>query len=185
MSDEVPASAGVEDEGGERYTDNLIAFWKFDEKQGDTAFDTSGVAPAMNFDLNSEVTLMQSYGLDFQGASTSIRGSASRKLYDHIAHPELGTGQYSFEMWLVPADNVQEADMARMSNNFRIRQRAYQYDYRNRSLAPGLGEFGQSRVLTYDVDRDLEAGLQRFLGRVATSSPDIYGPKAMMSQGPQ
>jgi hypothetical protein len=181
-------NSGIEDTGGERYTNNLIAFWKFDEKTGDVARDTSGVLPAMDIVLRDGATLMESHGVQLAQTVIAASTSSSRKLYDHIAHPDLGTGQYSVEMWIVPADTTQEANMVRLSNDFRIRQRAYQYDYRNRSLAPGLGDTGQSRVLTYNVDRDLQAGLQHavltfdplngmklFVNGVDTDDEDEFG----------
>jgi hypothetical protein len=161
LSNEVASTEGVENEGGLRYTNNLIAFWKFDEKTGTVARDTSGVAPAMDINLGQDVAFMESYGLEFSAGTASTSTSPSRKLRDHIADADIGTGQYSVEMWLSPANTNQQADMFRYSNDIRLRQRLYQYDVRNRSLAPAARDDGGiARMLTYDVDRDLQAGLQ-------------------------
>ncbi len=43
VSDSHTLADGVEDEGGERYDDNIIARCEFKEETGTTAFDTSGV----------------------------------------------------------------------------------------------------------------------------------------------
>jgi hypothetical protein len=160
VSSVVGADEGVEDEGGERYTSHMIGFWKFDEQTGDIARDSSGVSPAMDIRLGDDVSFMESYGLDFsQGTASSFNGP-SRKLYDQIAHPDVGSGQFSVEMWIVPANTNQQSDLVRYSNEFRIRQRLYQYDTRTRSRAPAGGDDGISRLVTYDVDRDLQSGLQ-------------------------
>lgn len=169
VSDVVTAADGVEDEGGERYTRNLIAFWKFDEKDPndpsqviDLVYDTSGVPPAMNLQLDPEVQVMDAYGIDMNAGRARAVSGTTRKLYDHIADPYLGTGQFSVEMWFAPANTNQMTDMVRYGDNVRLRQRLYQYDLRVRSMSeniPGDGDIG--RLLTYDVDRDLQAGLQQ------------------------
>lgn len=163
VSDSVAATNGVEDVGGERVTSNMIAFWRFDEKTGTVAADTSGVAPAMDITLGQDTVLMDSYGIDFSAGTASASTASSRKLYDRIADPDSGTGQYSIEMWVVPANTNQQADMFRYSNDIRIRQRLYQYDTRNRSTAPSIANGGQAQLVTYDQDRDLQAGLQHMV----------------------
>ncbi len=165
LSDQVAATNGVEDVGGERFDTNRIAFWRFDEKTGTVARDTSGVAPAMDITLGMDTVFMDSYGVDFSAGTASASTAASRKLYDHIADPTFGTAQYSIEMWVVPANTNQMADMFRYSNDIRVRQRLYQYDLRNRSTAPGIpaGNGGSAQLLTYDQDRDLQAGMQHMV----------------------
>jgi hypothetical protein len=165
LSDQVAATNGVEDVGGERVTTNMIAFWRFDEKTGTVARDTSGVPPAMDITLGLDTIFMDSYGIDFSAGTASASTAASRKLYDHIADPTYGTGQYSIEMWLVPANTNQMADMLRYSNDIRVRQRLYQYDLRNRSTAPSIpsGNNGVAQLVTYDQDRDLQAGMQHMV----------------------
>jgi len=164
VSGTVDASQGVEDTGGARATAGLIGFWRFDEKAGTVAADTSGVAPAMDISLGEDVALMSSYGLDFSAGTATANRSGSRKLYDHIADPDFGTGQYSVEAWITPASTNQSADMIRYSGDFRVRQRLYQYDLRTRSTAPNIPGGGTtSQLVTYDQDRDLQAGLQHMV----------------------
>jgi hypothetical protein len=165
VSNEADAGSGVEDEGGLRYTVNQIGFWKFDEYDAftpaTTAFDTSGVNPAINFDVTGGPQFMQAYGLEFANQEVAASSTASRKIYDHIANPSIGTGQYSVEMWFTPANTNQDSEILQLSSDLRIRQREYQYDIRVRSYSSGHGpDGGTSRLLTYDQDRDLNAGLQ-------------------------
>lgn len=164
VSGEVDATDGVEDTGGVRFTRNMIAFWRFDEKVGTVAADTSGVAPAMDIDLGQDTAFMDAYGIDFAAGTASASRAASRKLYDHIAHPDSGTGQYSIEMWFTPANTNQQSDVLRHSGDVRVRQRLYQYDVRTRSTAPGIPNGGSvAQLVTYDQDRDLRAGLQHMV----------------------
>ncbi|MBW2695416.1 MAG: LamG domain-containing protein [Deltaproteobacteria bacterium] len=160
-----PLGDGVEDEGGARVLNNLIAFYRFDEYDPDTiittAQDTSGVPPAMDIELEAGVALMESYGVDFSAGRARAETNGSRKLYDHIGHPDLGTGQFSIEMWMAPANTNQEARMFAFSDNFQLIQQEYQYQFRVRSLAPNIpGNGSVGTLTTYDQDRDLQAGLQ-------------------------
>ena len=161
VSDVVAASSGIEDQGGVRFTQGQIAFYRFDERTGVVARDTSGVPPAMDVSLGQDVAFMDSYGLDFAAGQAAATVADSRKLYDHIAHPDTGTGQYTVEAWLTPANTNQQADMIRYSNDMRVRQRLYQYDTRTRSTSPFIPGGGTiAQLVTYDQDRDLQAGLQ-------------------------
>ena len=157
---------GFEDEGQERYSENLIALWEFKEGSGNVARDTSGVAPAMDLTLEGP-TFMSSYGIDVVEGSASATRAASRKLFDLLADPENGTQQYSVEAWVVPASTDQEgpARIISYSNgtgqrNFTLGQVLYNYDFRNRSLAAEVNNNGQPSLQTYDADQDLQATLQ-------------------------
>lgn len=162
---------GETDEGGQRYTDNLIGFWKFDEfdpaGSPGVAQDTSGVAPAIDLVLEGDVDFMQSYGIDIADGRAIGSTNASRKLYDQIANPTGGTGQYSVEAWVVPANTTQEGP-ARIvtysrnggSRNFMLGQRLYQYVARNRNNSGRIDNNGNPALETYDVDQDLQAALQ-------------------------
>jgi hypothetical protein len=161
VSDSVMATQGVEDVGGERVTTNQIAFWRFDEKTGTVAADTSGVAPAIDINLGQDTAFMDAYGIDFSAGTATADARASRKLYDQIASPDYGTGQYSIEMWLTPANTNQQSEILRQSGDISVRQRLYQYDVRTRSTAPAIPGGGSvAQLVTYDQDRDLKAGLQ-------------------------
>ncbi len=179
VSSEVGAGEGEIIENGERYEANVIARWLFDEGVGETvARDTSGIAPAMDLSLRDDVDLMDSYGIDLRADVAIGSFDTGYKLYDRIADPFQGSGEYSVEVWVVAANTNQSADIIQYrgrsgTNNFKIRQRLYQYDFRNVSLASGINERnGTPELLTYDQDRDLQAGLQhavltfdRLLGR--------------------
>lgn len=165
------SGACEEDEGGERYEDDVIARWEFKELTGDTAFDTSGVDPAMDLALSPEVELMSSYGLEIDEGGIAVADAASsRKLYDHIASPQTGSGAYSVEAWVVPGNTTQEGESgpARIVSysrgpsvaNFTLGQRGYQYAFRNRTVHEDVNNRGDPIMLTYDVDEDLQATLQ-------------------------
>ncbi len=177
------SGACEEDEGGERYDDRIIARWDFKELSGDTALDTSGIAPAMDLSLSPEVELMSSYGIDIaQGGRAMAEASTSVKLYDRIANPNGGSGAYSVEAWVVPGNVTQEGENGPSrivtysrgtgNANFTLGQRLYQYAFRNRSVHQDVNNRGDPIMLTYDVDEDLQATLQhvvitydRFQGR--------------------
>jgi hypothetical protein len=183
VSDTLTLADGVEDEGGERSDANVIALWEFREGTGITAFDISGVAPAMDLTLSPEVTFMSSYGIDITAGGIAIAEEAdSRKLYERIADPNGGSGEYSIEAWVVPGNTTQEGESgpARIvtysrgtgNANFTLGQRLYQYSARNRTVHQDVSNRGDPALITYDADEDLQATLQhvvvtfdRFLGR--------------------
>lgn len=172
-SDPLTQFDGETDEGGERYRRNLIAFWKFDEYSplGSPAVaqDSSGVAPAMELILEGDVDFMQAYGIDIAAGGRAIASVAdSRKLYDQIADPSNGSGEYSVEAWIVPANTTQGDNFARIvtysrntgSRNFMLAQRLYQYVARNRNAGTESDDNGNPTLETYDVDQDAQAALQ-------------------------
>ena len=161
----------AEDLGGQRADEHVIALWEFKELAGDTAFDTSGVAPAMDLVLDEDVSFMSSYGIEIdEGGVAMADRDASRKLYDHIADIDTGSQAYSVEAWVVPGNVTQEGDSgpARIvtysrgtgNANFTLGQREYQYAARNRSVHDEVNNRGDPMMLTYDVDEDLQATLQ-------------------------
>jgi hypothetical protein len=157
---------GEEDLGAERYRANLIAFYDFKEGTGAIAHDTSGVAPAMDLTLTG-ASWMSNYGIQIETGKASATRLASKKLYDLIANVESGTQQYSVEAWVIPANTTQEGP-ARIitysgnsgTRNFHLGQTLYSYDFRNRSVLPAINDNGNPALVTYDVDRDLQATLQ-------------------------
>jgi hypothetical protein len=156
---------GIEDEGGPRHSESLVAFWDFKEGSGAVAPDKSGVAPAADLELTGSVTWMSSYGLDFEDGMAMASAETSRKLYERIAQPGVGTQQYSLEAWVVPA-NVSQEGPARIvsyslgngSRNVTMGQVLYSYNVRNRSLITNTN--GNPALQTSDADRDLQATLQ-------------------------
>jgi len=101
---------------GGRFEDNVIALYEFKTGEGQTAFDTSGVAPALDMALSGNVGWVGGWGVEFgpsfqneSGATVSAgkaQGSteASSKLHALLT----GSGEYSLEAWVVPGNVVQE-----------------------------------------------------------------------------
>jgi hypothetical protein len=166
VSTNLTLADGVEAENGDRYQDNLIAFWDFKEETGTTAFDTSGVAPAADLALEGP-TLMSSYGIRVDTGRAIATQEASRKLYDIIAEPTNGTQQYTIEAWIANANTTQEGP-ARIvgysansgSANMMLGQVMYYYNFRNRSVNPEVNDNGNPALQTADADRDAQATLQ-------------------------
>lgn len=159
-------SDGVEDVGLERYDGTLIALYEFQEGSGTVAYDTSGVLPANDLDLEGDYEWMSAWGVQFDDGRA--RGRASEKLYDQIADPVTGSGQYSVELWITNA-NVTQSGPARIvtysrnenARNFTLGQVLYTYDFRNRALVTGVSNNGTPTLVTYDADEDAQDHLQQ------------------------
>jgi hypothetical protein len=166
VSENLTLADGFEDEGADRYMDNVIAFWDFKEGTGTVARDTSGVAPAADLALEGP-TLMSSYGIRVETGRAIATQEASRKLYDLLAEPANGSQQYTLEAWIANANTVQEGP-ARIvgysadsgSRNFTLGQVTYYYNFRNRSVNPEVNGNGNPALQTADADRDAQATLQ-------------------------
>ncbi len=154
--------------GGNRYEANQIALYEFKAGQGSTAFDTSGLDPAIDLTLSGDVQWVGGWGINIISGKAQGSTTTSRKLNDLIK----GTGEYSIEAWVAPA-NVGQEDTRIVSysagpdaRNFNLGQTLYSYDFYNRSSATdGNGTPGLS---TLDTDEDLQATLQHV---VATYDP--------------
>ncbi|MGH8257094.1 MAG: LamG domain-containing protein [Steroidobacteraceae bacterium] len=116
--------------GEGRYDAHDIAKWQFQEGSGVTAYDTSGVDPAMNLTLNGNVAWAGGWGITLSSAGAYAQASTatSSKLAQKIG----ASGQYSIELWIDPANVTQAgADVAAYSdgtkNNFALAQDAVQY----------------------------------------------------------
>lgn len=158
---------GFEEVGDERYEEGLIARWEFKELTGTVAADTSGVAPAMDLNLEGDVEFMTSYGIDLAGGRAIASEATSRKFYDRVADMDTGSQQYTVEMWIAPA-NITQDGPARIftysrssgQRNMMLGQVAYQYVARNRSFNTATNGNGNPEFETYDVDQDAQATLQ-------------------------
>ncbi len=168
QSNSLALADGVLDDGSQRYADHLIALWEFKEGAGNTVFDVSGVAPAIDLTVSGDdVQWLSSYGLNFVSGKAQAPATTARKLYDHLADTATGTQQYSVEVWVTPANTTQEGP-ARIVNyssstgsrNFGLGQVLYTYDFRNRSAAMGISGNGTPSLVTYDVDQDAQATQQ-------------------------
>jgi hypothetical protein len=146
--------------GGNRFETSQVALWEFKEGQGVTAFDTSGVDPAINLTLSGDVDWVGGWGIDIRSGKAQGPTSASRKLHDLIT----ATGEYSIEAWVAPG-NVTQEDARIVSysagttlRNFTLGQTLYNYDFYNRSSTTDGN--GDPRLSTADADEDLQATLQ-------------------------
>ncbi|GLS24845.1 LamG domain-containing protein [Marinibactrum halimedae] len=185
FSDGVPATAvdpdlvvskamglydGIVASSGGRVETNMIALWEFKVGEGTTAFDSSGIEPAVNLTLTGDVEWVGAWGLDFNpGGKAQALTQDSVKLYDMIS----ATGEYSIEAWVIPGNVSQEGPArivsysgAEMSRNFMLGQTLYNYDFHNRSAATDAD--GAPAVSTPDADEVLQATLQHV---VATFDP--------------
>ncbi|MFO7603302.1 MAG: LamG domain-containing protein [Gammaproteobacteria bacterium] len=153
---------GIIASGGSRHEANLIALYEFKTGTGGTAFDTSGVEPAINLSLAGGTRWVGGYGIEFTNPGDRAQGTTatSKKLYDFIQ----AAGEYSVEGWVIPNNVVQE-DATIMSysagdtvRNFTLSQNKYQAEYRNRaSTTDGNGD---TVLITRAQDEDLQASLQ-------------------------
>ncbi|MEO1574664.1 MAG: LamG domain-containing protein, partial [Pseudomonadota bacterium] len=146
--------------GGNRYDNNVIAMYEFKTGSGLTAFDTSGVEPAMNLALSGDVTWFGGYGLNFAGGKAQASTSSSAKLHEQIT----ATGEYSIEAWVAAANVVQEDtpivaySAGADARNFGLNQREYSYEgYTRSSVTDGNG---MPVLLTNAAEEDLQATLQ-------------------------
>ena len=147
--------------GGNRFDTNVIAKYEFKTGQLDTAYDTSGVEPALNLQLTSADMWVGGWGINVKpGQKAQGSTAASRKLSDLIK----STGEFSVEAWMAPANVVQEDAYAvsysagAMARNFTIAQRAYQYETLLRTNETGAN--GSPLLITNAADRDAQASLQ-------------------------
>ncbi|ENO13063.1 LamG domain-containing protein [Marinobacter nanhaiticus D15-8W] len=108
---------GLVANAGGRYEDNAIALYEFKAGTGYTAFDTSGVEPALHLNLTGNVEWVGGWGIAIGGAyedeqtgATVPNGkaqggtSASRKLHNLLS----ASGEFSIEAWIVPGNTTQE-----------------------------------------------------------------------------
>jgi len=154
--------------GGNRYEANQIALWEFKSGSGTTAFDTSGVDPAIDLTLSGDVAWFGGWGITINDGKAQGSTTASKKLHDLIT----ATGEYAIEAWVVPANVAQE--MARIvsysagddARNFTLQQTLYDYNFLHRSTETSLN--GDPALSTPSADEILQASLQHV---VANYSP--------------
>ncbi|MGI9258546.1 MAG: LamG domain-containing protein [Gammaproteobacteria bacterium] len=149
--------------GGDRYETNVIANFEFKSGIGATAFDTSGVDPAMDLTISGEVEWFGGWGLNFNGGKAQASTSASAKLHDLIR----ATGEYAIEAWVAPGNVVQE-DRRIVSysggptaRNFNLGQTLYNYDFFN--TVEGSSANGDPQLSTPDASEVLQATLQHIV----------------------
>lgn len=157
--------------GGGRIEDAVIAKYEFKTGSGQTAFDTSGVAPALDLTLSKDVAWIPGQGIEMtdpNGAGiTKAVGSAadSSKLFNLIAGPN-GSKQYTIEAWIFNASTALTGPARIVSysadatnRNFHMGQQVDYYNFRNRSDLTGNN--GSSPALETDHNAaDLKKELQ-------------------------
>lgn len=146
---------------GGRHENNVIAKWEFKTGQGTTAFDTSGVDPAIDLTLMGDVSWVGGWGIQIRDGRAQGTTAASKKLYDLLT----ATGEYSIEAWVAPANVTQEGPARIISysggttvRNFTVGQTLYNYDFLNRSSNTNAN--GEPALSTPDNLEVLQAALQ-------------------------
>jgi hypothetical protein len=92
--------------GGNRSEANLVAKYEFKTGTGTTAYDTSGVSPSADLLLTGDVTWVGGWGINInKGGKAQASTASSTKLASMIT----GTGEYTIETWVAPA-NVAQAN---------------------------------------------------------------------------
>ena len=171
--------------GGNRYEAAQIGLWEFKTGSGTTAYDTSGVTPALDLTLSGEYEWFGGWGITINNGRAQGSTSASAKLHDRIRL----TGEYSIEAWVVPANVTQE--MARIvtysagdtARNFSLQQTLYNYDFLHRSTTTG-GNGDNPQLSTPDADEVLQATLQHVVATFsAIDGRSIYVNGELVSQG--
>ena len=147
--------------GGGRYEQNTIAKWEFKTGSGNTAFDTSGVDPALDLTLSGTYNWVGGYGIQLSGGKAQGSTTNSKKLYDLI----LGSGEFAVEAWVAPANVTQEGPAKIVSysggrdrRNFTLGQTLYNYDMLLRSASTDIN--GEPALSTDDAAEVLQAALQ-------------------------
>ena len=147
--------------GGGRFENDVIAKWEFKTGSGTTAFDTSGVEPAINLTLNGDVNWIGGWGIQLVNGKAQGSTASSKKIHDLVT----ATGEFSIEAWVVPANVTQEGPARIISysggantRNFTLGQTLYNYDYLLRTDKTSLN--GQPALSTADAAEVLQASLQ-------------------------
>jgi hypothetical protein len=162
---------GIAANTGGRFEDNVIAQFEFKTGEGNIAYDTSGIEPALNMTLSGNIEWVGGWGLRFGAAYTDedsglnvpnaraqASTSSSKKLHDLIT----ATGEYSIEAWVVPNNVSQEGSRiisysgSSTSRNFALGQTLYNYDFLQRSSTTDQNV----PFSTADADERLQATLQ-------------------------
>lgn len=153
---------GVEADSGGRYETDLVAKWEFREGSGTTTADTSGVQPEIPLALSGEYSWIAGWGIRLVNGKAQGGASSSSKLFDKIR----GTGEYSVEAWVAPANVTQEdawivAYAGGPDNrNLLLSQNLYNYQAFNRSSVTDDNNGGAPALITDDDAQLAQATLQ-------------------------
>jgi hypothetical protein len=152
---------GIVAASGGRIETNVIALYEFKTGSGSTAFDTSGIEPALNLTLSGDADWVGGWGINMTSGKAQGSTSASAKLYDRLT----STNEYSIEAWVVPSNVTQDGPSRIISysggtddRNFMLGQTLYDYDLLNRTDTTGPD--GEPRLSTPSDVEVLQATLQ-------------------------
>lgn len=156
---------GVVASSGGRHETNVIAQYEFKTGQGTTAFDTSGVNPALDLQISGNVEWVGGWGIRILDGKAQATTGASNKLYDRLR----ASGEYSIEGWVAPANVTQEGPASiiaysggnaggQVAKNFALGQTLYNYDFLARSTVTNAE--GNPSLSTADAAEVLQATLQ-------------------------
>ena len=159
---------GVIASGGNRFEDAQIALWEFKTGSGTTAYDTSGVDPAIDLNFSGDVTWFGGWGITITDGKAQASTTSSKKLFDIIQE----SGEFSIEAWVVPGNVTQEEarivsySAGTTQRNFTLQQTLYDYNFQLRTTETSLN--GDPALSTPAADEVLQATLQHV---VATYDP--------------
>jgi hypothetical protein len=170
--------SGTVASGNNRYDAADIARWSFQEGSGATAYDTSGVDPAINLTLSGDYTWDSAWGLIFgaNGNPGKAQGTvaSSVKLYNLLTQ----SGAYSLELWAAPANVAQKNTFmagysgGTGSHDFEISQSQFQYQVFGRNINTSTA--GAPPLQTAVANQTAQAALQHI---VVTYDPTNGGRK--------
>jgi len=147
--------------GGGRFENDVIAKWEFKTGSGTTAFDTSGIEPAINLTLNGDVNWIGGWGIQLLNGKAQGSTASSKKIHNLLT----STGEMSLEAWVVPANVTQEGPARIISysggsqtRNLTLGQTLYNYDFLLRTSNTNAN--GEAALSTADADELLQASLQ-------------------------
>jgi hypothetical protein len=170
--------SGTVASGNNRYDAADIARWSFQEGSGATAYDTSGVDPAINLTLSGDYTWDSAWGLIFgaNGNPGKAQGTvaSSVKLYNLLTQ----SGAYSLELWAAPANVAQKNTFmagysgGTGSHDFEISQSEFQYQVFGRNINTSTA--GAPPLQTAVANQTAQAALQHV---VVTYDPTNGGRK--------
>ncbi len=96
---------GILAASGGRFDSNVIARYEFRTGNGNTAFDTSGIEPAINLTLSGAFEWVGGWGVRINdGGKAQGSVSASSKLADLIR----ASGEFTLEAWVIPSTPAQD-----------------------------------------------------------------------------
>src|SRR5579863_7596064 len=161
VSNALTLSQGTIAAGGARYDANVIAMYMFESGQGSTAYDTSGVTPEADLELSGNVSWVGGWGINLgAGGKAQASTSASAKFASMIQ----GSGEYTIETWVAPANVTQTAAYmvsysgSNTTRNMTLAQAAMQYEGMTRSSVTNTD--GQPPLVTTTADGAAQAALQ-------------------------